>query len=577
MAKKRNPFLDQPKSENRLMKTIAAQLTYHQIKKYDANQFYQLMKKTDPTKENIFIPWLLQCFVNSCNGNYVADYINDLGLAKDYLEIWLNGQAKFKTKSKEWVQRAINDDWAIKLLGSNITTIPELGSLLINLGLFSTEYQGDWIKKALYLQTRGDCFLLGSPKDGAGNTWVFVDLITHRSSTELGEDSGWCTASGAFYSYVPKTGLIMGYCLETGERIQVTSLNESNLQYLTEEEADEVDEDDFDGFFQEQKLPNNEILSFDGYYAPLEGFLASIADQVQVRVKLADKDCLSRAIENLNKGNGNYTGKYKLIYDEYEGNINFPPLKAVKNYAERLTKFLSYKPSKRLNQDHVIEFQFLLQYIPNNMFVLELAMRRHPIILKQYLPQYLFKSFVSVPQGVYKSLGEDKIELRGFDISKYETTQLVWLYVTGNLRPIKWGDSPLTPVSDVSWFDCCEFCNILSEETDLEPCYRLIRDRSGQITDVDWDWNANGYRLPTEAEWEAAARNNTDFTYAGSDDVNKVAWYSENSQDRVHPVGLKDKNTLGLYDMSGNLWEWCYDSYGEIDEKEEREDDGRLR
>ena len=259
-----------------------------------------------------------------------------------------------------------------------------------------------------------------------------------------------------------------------------------------------------------------------------------------------------------------------MVFDAYDGNLNMPPLKAVYEHEDRL---LSFMKLEKLNKAARRDYDFLLKYIPSNLFTLELALTRHPIIVSQFLKPYFFDSFVTIPKGKYKTLsGEVIAELRGFDISKYETTQVLWAYVTQNSRPIQWSDSALTPIVNVSWFDACEFCNILSELADKEPCYDLKRNSGGEIIDVDWHWNADGYRLPTEAEWEAAARDNTDYTYAGSNNPDEVAWYSENSQNRVHPVGEKKPNTLGLFDMSGNVWEWCYDSYGAISDKVEMPD-----
>jgi sulfatase modifying factor 1 len=114
------------------------------------------------------------------------------------------------------------------------------------------------------------------------------------------------------------------------------------------------------------------------------------------------------------------------------------------------------------------------------------------------------------------------------------------------------------PVINVTWYDAAAYCNWLSEKEGLTPCYR------GSGRTIQCDFSANGYRLPTEAEWEYAARGGNKslgFTYAGSDNPDEFAWYAANSEGLIHPVGQKKPNELGLYDMSGNLYEWCWDWY----------------
>jgi formylglycine-generating enzyme required for sulfatase activity len=115
------------------------------------------------------------------------------------------------------------------------------------------------------------------------------------------------------------------------------------------------------------------------------------------------------------------------------------------------------------------------------------------------------------------------------------------------------------PAIHVDWTNVTDYCNWLSEKEGLTPCY----SGKGKLTQCDF--TANGYRLPTEAEWEYAARGGVKsqgFIYAGSDDPLAVAWFDQNSDGRTHPVGEKQPNELGLYDMSGNLYEWCWDWYG---------------
>ena len=114
------------------------------------------------------------------------------------------------------------------------------------------------------------------------------------------------------------------------------------------------------------------------------------------------------------------------------------------------------------------------------------------------------------------------------------------------------------PVIEISWYGAVVFCNLLSEIRGKDPAYNL--------SDWSCDFTKNGYRLPTEAEWEYAARggNNHDgYEYSGSNTAGDVGWYSDNSGRETHPVGGKSPNSLGLYDMSGNVWEWCYDKFAD--------------
>ena len=486
----------------------------------DPSATFQQIIDADPSVDKNYTKWLLALF-----GGEPKTVLDDLYKATQYLTLLYAEQQKKKM-----------DRWAaVSVTPKRFPKISSLFKYLVDKKIIIEELIGDdtYLEIVRSQILEGNVALLHADQE-----LIICDAITEAGDCALGAKTQWCTISGAFASY-KAGGLCIMYMRETKERIQFTAQSDSPSS---------------NGEFNEAKDESDAEINWSSYPASYLKAAKKCAKIVLKRIKATEfLTPLTQFLQNPNDP------VYDVIKEKYS-NAKLLPIDFLEENIDRLSRFFN-NPDANKNQ-FKRDFDYLVTGISFDILMIECLVRRMKgIALKQ-----VALDMKDIPGGKHKFQDIDVI-LDAFEMNAYETTNALWLYVMGTDAKGTWSDyvSIYLPKVNVSWYDCIEFCNKLSEIYGLEPVYEIKGD------DVNWIWEANGFRLPSEAEWEAAARARSNFTYAGSNNVDEVAWYSGNSDNRRHVVGGKKPNGYGLYDMSGNVSEWVYDSYSsDPSDKEEQ-------
>lgn len=250
----------------------------------------------------------------------------------------------------------------------------------------------------------------------------------------------------------------------------------------------------------------------------------------------------------------------KVLEEKYPSNVEVITIKALSTLPEGELR------EKAINQ----ALKRLLEENSDDEDIME-YLEIEEVTSKEQNPDMIF-----VESGKYtSSFFNEERRVCDLYVSKYQTTQIRWREMMGTDPSNFKGDR--RPVEQISWIQALEYCNKLSEHYGLQPVYKIENDKLVAIIYNDGkevypdlaDFSkTEGYRLPTELEWEWFARGGRiaqekgtfNTTYSGSNNISEVAWYDSNSKKETHAVGTKKPNQLGLYDCSGNVWEWCYDT-----------------
>ncbi len=270
---------------------------------------------------------------------------------------------------------------------------------------------------------------------------------------------------------------------------------------------------------------------------------------------------------------------YKETIEVYEGDITTIPIKMELNhteeyyiekeqYYEYMAKYPKGKYTKQAKDKIKKIEKEKAEILKKEKAEIE-RVEKIPTSIREISKNMVLVEGGNFRMGSYSGEYDERpihgVTVNSFYISKYEVKQSEFNIVMGYNPSFFKDDGTNKPVETVSWYDAVLYCNTLSEKEDLKPYYSItnIEKIGDNIKSADVKiLGGRGYRLPTEAEWEYVAKggkNSKGYNYSGSNDLEESAWYSKNSLKTTHDAGGKVENELGIYDMSGNVREWCWD------------------
>jgi len=324
------------------------------------------------------------------------------------------------------------------------------------------------------------------------------------------------------------------------------------------------------------------------------------ANQATNDAMIAEKEAIS-ALNNLQKANAETA---VLLLKEVDQNILELDYLAASNKTEAVL-LLKAKEEESLQRVQEIAFFYTesVQYSKAKEILASIEIDANEDLnsLRKLIGQIDKANFKSLEQRYYPEMvlisggqfrlakdgltGNEFTQLDSFWLAKTETTVLQYnLYAVANNQALpeksSWGRNGDHPIMGLSWFDAIAYTNWMSEQRGYPKAYILEKNftNPNQLfdTSIDWtkttNWEEGGYRLPTELEWEYAASGGSanSFIFSGSDILKDVGWSINNSGRQPHTVASKNNNLFGLYDMSGNAWEWCWDWYEDTPIEESR-------